>query len=137
MNRRFIKNLLAALALLASSGTSFAGGAGPASHVVDATFSAPSVTVHPGDTLRVHMVEEPLQGGQRWTSVTQVPGLRLLRRDDEPQGDHGYLSTISDITYTYKVVSPSPGLHTMLFSLVNPDEPQYTILWPLLVKVVQ
>jgi hypothetical protein len=137
MNRRFMKNLGAVLALLASSGPSLAGGAGPASHVVDATFDAPSVTVHPGDTLRLHMVEEYFQGGQRWTSVSQLTGLRLLKRDDEPQGDHGYSSTVSDITYTYKVESSALGTHVLLFALVNPDQPQYTIRWTLLVKVAR
>ncbi|MGY2892524.1 hypothetical protein [Deinococcus sp. UYEF24] len=132
-----MKNLLTALALLAFSGPSLAGGAGPASHVVDVTFNAPSVTVHPGDTLRLHMEEAPLENGELWTSATRFLGLRLLNRADEPQGDHGYFMTLSDITYTYKVESPASGTHVLLFSRVNPDRPQNATLWPLFVKVVQ
>ncbi|MGY2893187.1 hypothetical protein [Deinococcus sp. UYEF24] len=132
-----MKNLLAASALLFLPGPSLAGGSGPASRVVDVTFNAPSVTVHPGDTLRLHLDEAYLEGGQRWTSTSQWPGLHLLGRKDEPKGDHGYFSTLSDITYTYKVESPTLGTHVLLFSLVNPDHPQDATLWPLLVKVVQ
>jgi hypothetical protein len=137
MNRSRMKKLLAALVLLVVSGNSLAGGAGPASPFVDVTFNTPTVTVHSGDTLRLHMEQAFLEGGQSWTAITQWAGLRLLNRNDEPQGDHGYFMTLSNITYIYKVVSPNPGTHVMLFSLVNPDRPQEATLWPLLVKVVR
>ncbi|GGQ94501.1 hypothetical protein [Deinococcus ruber] len=130
-----MKKLLAMLALTLVSGSSFAGGGG-AGQVVNVTFNTPSVTVHRGETLRLHLEEAFLERGQRWTAISQVPGFRLISRDDAPMGDHGYLSTLSNITYTYAVTSPTPGMHVLLLSLVNPDLPDEAFLWPLLIKVV-
>ncbi|GGR11644.1 hypothetical protein [Deinococcus ruber] len=127
-----MKRILAVLAfsLLFSIGTT------KSAHIVEATFSTPAVSVHPGDTLRLHMDEAFYENGQDWTVNTNLPGLRLLSRHDTPQGDHGFAATLSTITYTYQVLYTTSGTHVLLFSLVNSEHPEAATLWPLLVKVV-
>ncbi|ULH16021.1 hypothetical protein MF271_05140 [Deinococcus sp. KNUC1210] len=130
-----MKTLLAVLTLALFPSPSLAGGAGPA-HTVEVTFGAPSVTVHPGQILRLHMDEAFYENGRDWTVNTNLPGLRLLSRNDTPQGDHGFAATLSTITYTYQVLYTTSGTHVLLFSLVNSEHPEETTLWPLLVQVV-
>ena len=117
---------------LAFPGTVLAGGGGPvpvqplhAGRVVNVTLGETAnaaLSVHVGDTVLVHVVEDRIDDQRRWTVPSGTPGLRLVKRSEESQGDHGYLSMIYDLTYAYSVSPTPPGSHTLLFRYDNPPD---------------
>lgn len=113
-------------------------------HVIDVNFplaaGATAVTVHVGDTLRVHMQQSLVEDPRSWYAMNEnSDGLRLVKREEAAEGDHGYASTIIDITYTYKVVTTDSGTVWLLFAYANPGnyvEAPSSLMW-LSVKIAK
>ncbi|GGR07343.1 hypothetical protein [Deinococcus ruber] len=119
-----------ALAVLLLSGLAGAGGGVPAPvpapKPADVTFdeepsSDATVTVHAGGLLRVHVSEPHIDDLRRWFAMSSgEAGLQLTGRDAQSEGDHGYFSTIFDVTYTYRVASTASGTAALLFAYITP-----------------
>ena len=144
--RRSVLLALSMLTLLLPC--ALAGGSGPPAATPGRSVDlagdsgAATVTVHPGELLRLRMSQSPFEDGRTWSALNQAPGLRLLVRDDVPQGDHGYAMLTSDITYSYRVLDSAPATRFLLFALADSQHPQTqhphtATRWLVAVKVVR
>ncbi|MFC6661289.1 hypothetical protein [Deinococcus multiflagellatus] len=96
------------------------GGAPGVARAVDVDVTQPqtTVTVRPGDTLRLHLFEDTVESPLTWTiwmapGAATPPALTLLDTQRTSAGDHGPAMLRYDVVYSLKV-GPAAGLSAPL-----------------------
>ncbi|GGJ46770.1 protease inhibitor I42 family protein [Deinococcus roseus] len=112
------------------------GGSSLQQKITDVGEDAASITLHAGEVFRVHLQETPNEDGRSWYALNELNKVRLVRRESTPLGDHGYLSTVSDITYTYRVLPRASGEQVLVFVLARQNEKSGTVLRWLTIKII-